>query len=89
MLIRRVRRSARNIVCIEADKQTLSNEGHYYAAAVLLGACWHQVTFAVHDAGHTEITGSYHSDRVIGSLIASWFGGLSCGWWSDVRSCHF
>jgi delta8-fatty-acid desaturase len=58
--------------------------GHYYAAAVLLGACWHQVTFAVHDAGHAEIFGNYHADRVTGILIASWFGGLSCGWWADV-----
>ncbi|CAD6577879.1 MAG: hypothetical protein CYPHOPRED_000398 [Cyphobasidiales sp. Tagirdzhanova-0007] len=61
---------------------------HYYVAAVLLGAFWHQVTFAVHDAGHTEVTGSYHADRVIGALIASWFGGLSCGWWSDNHNIH-
>lgn len=64
--------------------------GHYYLAAVLLGACWHQITFVVHDAGHAEVFGDYHADRVLGCLIASWFGGLSCGWWcdvSDARSC--
>jgi len=65
-----------------------SRTWHYYAAAVLLGACWHQVTFAVHDAGHAEIFGNYHADRVTGILIASWFGGLSCGWWADNHNIH-
>merc|ERR1711939_498492 len=65
-----------------------SSTWHYYAAAVLLGLCWHQVTFVVHDAGHTEVFGSYHADRVLGSFIASWFGGLSVGWWCDNHNIH-
>lgn len=61
-----------------------STTWHYYAAAVLLGVFWHQVTFLVHDAGHTEVFGDYHADRIFGTLIASWFGGLSVDWWCDV-----
>lgn len=38
----------------------------------------------VHDAGHTEVTGVWWWDRVIGMTVASWIGGLSCGWWCDV-----
>ena len=37
-----------------------------------------------HDAGHTEVTGVWWCDRVIGMTVASWIGGLSCGWWCDV-----
>lgn len=38
----------------------------------------------VHDAGHTEVTGIWWWDRVIGMTVASWIGGLSCSWWCDV-----
>lgn len=39
-----------------------------------------------HDAGHTGVTGDWWWDRVIGMLVANWIGGLSIGWWCDVRS---
>ena len=44
-----------------------------YAAAVLLGAFFHQVTFAVHDLAHTGVTGSYFWDRVIAIVVADTF----------------
>jgi hypothetical protein len=38
-----------------------------------------------HDAGHTCVTGNWWWDRMIGMLVANYIGGLSLGWWCDVR----
>lgn len=53
----------------------------YFFCAVSLGAVWHQVTFSVHDAGHTGLTGNWMRDRIIAILIGDFFGGVSVGWW--------
>lgn len=60
----------------------------YALAAAALGVFWHQVTFVVHDAGHTGLTGDWWSDRVAGALIANCIGGLSVGWWCDNHNVH-
>ncbi|KAL7338702.1 delta 8-sphingoloid desaturase protein [Rhodotorula toruloides] len=60
----------------------------WLAAAVALGAFWHQVTFVAHDAGHTGLTGSWWRDRLWGVGIADFLGGLSIGWWCDNHNVH-
>lgn len=53
----------------------------YFAAAVVLGLFWHQVTFFVHDSDHTGITGDWEGDRIRSISVAGFLGGLSAGWW--------
>lgn len=60
----------------------------YVAAAVALGAWWHQITFVAHDAGHTALTGDWWTDRVLGIAIANFMGGISIGWWADNHNVH-
>ncbi|BGP03035.1 hypothetical protein NBRC10513v2_006760 [Rhodotorula toruloides] len=60
----------------------------WFAAAIALGAFWHQVTFVAHDAGHTGLTGSWWIDRLWGVGIADFLGGLSIGWWCDNHNVH-
>jgi hypothetical protein len=31
------------------------------------------------------VTGNYHRDRILGTLLTNLIGGLSIGWWADVR----
>lgn len=57
----------------------------HLSSAVFLGLWWHQITFVAHDAGHSGITGKWWVDRCLGILIADFIGGLSIGWWCDVR----
>ena len=58
------------------------------ASALSLGLFWHQMTFFAHDLGHTGVTGIWWKDRVIGTLIANFIGGLSIGWWCDNHNIH-
>lgn len=44
------------------------------------------VSVLAHDAGHSGVTGNYFKDRIIGTLVADWIGGLSLGWWCDVST---
>ena len=60
----------------------------YVAAAVALGGWWHQITFVAHDAGHTGLTGDWMTDRIIGTAIANFMGGISIGWWCDNHNVH-
>ncbi|KAH6982787.1 fatty acid desaturase-domain-containing protein [Ilyonectria sp. MPI-CAGE-AT-0026] len=60
----------------------------YFLAAFCLGAMWHQLVFAAHDAGHMGITHSFHVDTVIGIIIADFIGGLSMGWWKRNHNVH-
>lgn len=60
----------------------------YFIAAFCLGAMWHQLVFAAHDAGHMGITHSFHIDTVIGIIIADFIGGLSMGWWKRNHNVH-
>jgi delta8-fatty-acid desaturase len=62
--------------------------GWYTTSAVFLGCLWHQLVFTVHDAGHMGITHGFHTDTVIGILIADFIGGLSVGWWKRNHNVH-
>ncbi|TRX88582.1 hypothetical protein FHL15_010533 [Xylaria flabelliformis] len=62
--------------------------GWYFTSAVCLGAFWHQLVFSAHDAGHMGITHGYHTDSVIGIIIADFLGGLSLGWWKHNHNVH-
>lgn len=46
-----------------------------------------QLTFLAHDCGHTSVLGSgdYFQNRALGVGVANFVGGLSLGWWADVR----
>jgi delta8-fatty-acid desaturase len=61
---------------------------YWLASSFFLGLLWHQVTFTVHDAGHAGITHDHFYDRLLGSVIASYLGGLSIGWWCDNHDVH-
>lgn len=45
------------------------------------------IVVLAHDAGHTGITGQAGKDRLIGTVVANWVGGLSLSWWKDVSFC--
>ncbi|KAI2627506.1 fatty acid desaturase [Hypoxylon sp. NC1633] len=60
----------------------------YVTSAVCLGAFWHQLVFTAHDAGHMGITHGFHTDTVIGIIIADFLGGLSIGWWKRNHNVH-
>ena len=55
-------------------------------SAFSLGLFWHQVTFTAHDLGHMGVTHDWAIDRLLGIFIADFMGGLSIGWWVDVRT---
>jgi delta8-fatty-acid desaturase len=61
---------------------------HYLLAGLSLGAMWHQLVFAAHDAGHMGITHDFQIDTVIGIIIADFLGGLSMGWWKRNHNVH-
>lgn len=52
--------------------------GWYFTSAVCLGAFWHQLVFSAHDAGHMGITHDFHTDSVIGIIIADFW--VVCLW---------
>lgn len=54
-------------------------------SAVFLGLLWHQLVFTAHDLGHMGVTHNWTADRVIATIIADFIGGLSIGWWVQVR----
>lgn len=62
--------------------------GWYVSSAAFLGALWHQLVFTAHDAGHMGITHGFHTDSVIGIIIADFLGGLSLGWWKKNHNVH-
>ncbi|KAI0836131.1 fatty acid desaturase [Hypoxylon sp. FL0890] len=62
--------------------------GWYVTSALCLGAFWHQLVFTAHDAGHMGITHGFHTDTVIGIIIADFLGGLSIGWWKRNHNVH-
>ncbi|TGJ80248.1 hypothetical protein E0Z10_g8520 [Xylaria hypoxylon] len=62
--------------------------GWYCTSAAFLGALWHQLVFTAHDAGHMGITHDFHTDSVIGIVIADFLGGLSIGWWKKNHNVH-
>ncbi|KAI1082650.1 fatty acid desaturase [Whalleya microplaca] len=62
--------------------------GWYVMSAACLGAFWHQLVFSAHDAGHMGITHDFHTDTVIGIIIADFLGGLSLGWWKRNHNVH-
>ena len=62
--------------------------GWYGTSGFFLGACWHQLVFTVHDAGHMGITHNFTVDTVIGMAIADFIGGLSLGWWKRNHNVH-
>ncbi|BCL32427.1 fatty acid desaturase family protein [Streptomyces aurantiacus] len=44
--------------------------------------------FIGHDAGHSQITGSRRSGRVIGLIHGNLLLGMSYGWWNDKHNRH-
>lgn len=62
--------------------------GWLKTSAILMGCAWQQTTFVVHDAGHAAITHNYQVDSTFGMFLASWFGGLSLGWWKRNHNVH-
>lgn len=54
-------------------------------SAVALGLLWHQLMFMAHDLGHMGVTHSWAIDRLLSIFIADFVGGLSIGWWVEVR----
>ncbi|KAI5478641.1 delta8-fatty-acid desaturase [Pseudohyphozyma bogoriensis] len=68
--------------------RTATSNWGYFASAIALGAWWHQVTFVVHDAAHTELTGDWWTDRLAAILMANFMGGMSAGWWANNHNVH-
>lgn len=54
-------------------------------SAVCLGLMWHQLMFIAHDLGHMGVSHNWATDRLLSIFIADFIGGLSIGWWVDVR----
>ncbi|CZT07859.1 related to delta 8-sphingolipid desaturase [Rhynchosporium agropyri] len=64
------------------------HKGWYVTSSLFMGAFWHQMVFAAHDAGHKGITHNYHIDTLIGMTIGNHLGGLSMGWWKRSHNIH-
>lgn len=64
------------------------SRSYYLLSSFFLGLFWHQLTFTAHDAGHCGITHDHFVDRMIGTVIADFIGGLSIGWWCDNHDVH-
>ena len=62
------------------------HRGWLITSAIFLGLTWHQLVFSAHDLGHMGVTHNWTIDRLLGILIADFIGGLSIGWWVDVRT---
>lgn len=62
--------------------------GWYLTSAFFLGLVWHQLTFTAHDLGHMGVTHDWVLDRLLGTFIADFCGGLSIGWWVDNHNIH-
>ena len=62
--------------------------GWYGTSGAFLGMFWHQLVFVAHDAGHMGITHDFHTDTVIGIIVADFIGGLSLGWWKRSHNVH-
>ena len=62
--------------------------GWYGTSGAILGMFWHQLVFTAHDAGHMGITHGFHTDTIIGIIIADYIGGLSLGWWKRNHNVH-
>ncbi|KAL4783441.1 fatty acid desaturase-domain-containing protein [Aspergillus varians] len=62
--------------------------GWYALSGAFMGATWHQLVFAVHDAAHMGITSNFQIDTCIGIFIADFIGGLSVGWWKRNHNVH-
>lgn len=60
-------------------------EGWFITSAVFLGLMWHQLVFSAHDLGHMGVTHNWTVDRLLSIFIADFIGGLSIGWWVEVR----
>ena len=58
--------------------------GWYITSAFFLGLVWHQLTFTAHDLGHMGVTHNWAMDRIIGTFVADFLGGLSIGWWVSI-----
>lgn len=56
----------------------------FITSALFLGFLWHQITFTAHDLGHNGVTHNWVIDRLLGTFIADFLGGLSINWWVDV-----
>lgn len=55
---------------------------------LLMAHTWQQVAFFCHDSGHNGISHNRHKDYVLATFLASFFGGLSMGWWKDSHNVH-
>jgi len=55
--------------------------------AALMGVCWQQMAGLGHDLGHSGVTHDFHTDHLIGSVMAA-FMGLSVGWWKSDHNTH-
>jgi delta8-fatty-acid desaturase len=62
------------------------NHAWFLTSAVFLGLLWQQLTFIAHDLGHLGVTHNWIIDRILGTFIANWAGGVSIGWWVDVSA---
>jgi delta8-fatty-acid desaturase len=81
-------RECARYVTLAAISAGLWYHSYHLLSAIFLGLFWHQLTFTAHDAGHTGITHNHFADRLIGTIIADYLGGLSIGWWCDNHDVH-
>ncbi|KAH9822329.1 fatty acid desaturase-domain-containing protein [Melampsora americana] len=59
------------------DEPTTPSTLQHLISAIFLGLWWHQTTFVAHDAGHSDITGDWTTDRLLGIFFGGFFNGLS------------
>lgn len=80
---------ARYIFCALSSFLLYRNQW-FFLSAVSLGALWHQLVFFAHDLGHVGFTHNWQKDRLVAIFLADFIGGVSIGWWVNVRAfLHF
>ncbi|KAJ6589218.1 hypothetical protein B0H19DRAFT_1248781 [Mycena capillaripes] len=49
----------------------------FLTSAVFLGLLWQRLAFVAHDLGHVGVTHDWTVDRILGTVIVNWIGGVS------------
>lgn len=53
-----------------------------------IASFWQQIAFFSHDAGHSGVSQNRKIDSLMGTMMATFFGGLSLGWWKHSHNVH-
>jgi acyl-lipid Delta6-acetylenase / acyl-lipid (9-3)-desaturase len=70
----------------------LSKHGSSFAGVVLaagiMGFCWQQAGWLVHDFSHHQVFADRKLNNIMGAFTGTFISGLSSSWWKDKHNIH-